>query len=170
MGRGRAGQNPAVVETLFPEHAGPHLRGGQQRQGAHRRGQGRADAHAGGGRAAGRRPADIRQQAGPAQRDERRRDNGQAGAALAAQPQLVHSGDVRDQRRRPLRGARLAIQPAQERQPLAPHRPRPLGPTQHSPQTKPPSFVVRSPRANGFKAGYPPTAAPRPAPHSLFHF
>lgn len=55
---------------------------------------------------------------GPAERDERGGDHGQAWAALAAQPQLVHPGDVRHLRRRPLRGARLALQPAEERQPL----------------------------------------------------
>lgn len=55
---------------------------------------------------------------GSAKCHERRGDNGQAGPALAAQPQLVHPGDVRHLRRRPLRGAGLALQPAQERQPL----------------------------------------------------
>lgn len=57
--------------------------------------------------------------AGSAKRDERGRDNGQAGPALAAQPQLVHPGDVRHLGRRPLRRPRLALQPTQERQPLA---------------------------------------------------
>lgn len=55
---------------------------------------------------------------GSAKRNERSRDNGQAGPALAAQPQLVHPGDVRHVRRRAVRGARLALQPTQERQPL----------------------------------------------------
>jgi len=51
---------------------------------------------------------------GFAERDERGRDHGQAGPAHAAQPQLVHPGHLRHQRRRPLRGPRLAGQPAQE--------------------------------------------------------
>lgn len=55
---------------------------------------------------------------GSAERNERGGDNGQAGPALAAQPQLVHPGDVRHLRRRAVRGARLALQPAEERQPL----------------------------------------------------
>lgn len=55
---------------------------------------------------------------GSAKRHECGRDNRQAGAALAAQSQLVHPGDVRHLRRRAVRGARLALQPTQERQPL----------------------------------------------------
>ena len=31
MGCGWAGQDPALVEALLPEHSGNHLRGGQQR-------------------------------------------------------------------------------------------------------------------------------------------
>lgn len=56
--------------------------------------------------------------AGSAERNERGGDNGQAGAALAAQPQLVHPGDVRHVRGRALRGPRLALQPTEKRQPL----------------------------------------------------
>lgn len=55
---------------------------------------------------------------GSAERDERGGDNGQAGPALAAQPQLVHPGDVRYVRRRAVRGPGLALQPAEERKPL----------------------------------------------------
>ena len=51
---------------------------------------------------------------GSAERDERGRDHRQARSSLAASAQLVHPGDVRDQRRRTLRGPRLAGQPAQE--------------------------------------------------------
>jgi len=51
---------------------------------------------------------------GLAERDERGRGDGQAGPAHAAQPQLVHPGHLRHERRRPLRGPGLAGQPAQK--------------------------------------------------------
>ena len=51
---------------------------------------------------------------GFAQCYERAWDYWQARTSLVAKPQLVHSGDMRDQRRWPLRGSRLAVQPAQE--------------------------------------------------------
>lgn len=76
--------------------AGPNLCGGQQRPRAYRGGEGRADAHAGGGRTEGCRPAHLRQQAGSAERDECGGDHGQTGAALVEEPQLVHPGDMRD--------------------------------------------------------------------------
>lgn len=52
------------VDTVLLWRAGPDLRGGQQRQGAHRRGAGGADADAGRGRTQGRRAAHLRQQTG----------------------------------------------------------------------------------------------------------
>lgn len=55
---------------------------------------------------------------GSAKCNERSRDNRQVGPALIAQPQLVHPGDVRYFRRRLVRGPRLALQPAEECQPL----------------------------------------------------
>lgn len=55
---------------------------------------------------------------GSAKCNERRRDNGQARPALLKESKLVHPGDVRHQRRRTLRGPRLALESAQERQSL----------------------------------------------------
>lgn len=37
VGRRRSGQDPTLVETLFPEYSGSHLCGGQQRQGENHR-------------------------------------------------------------------------------------------------------------------------------------
>ncbi|PKK17930.1 ADP-ribosylation factor 5 [Columba livia] len=109
MGRGRPGQNPASLETLLSKHAGSHLRGGQQRP---RAGAGvcrGAAEDAAGGRAARRRPAGVRQQAGHAQRHGGERADRQAGAAGAAQPHLVRAGDVRDAGHGAVRRAGLAV-------------------------------------------------------------
>ena len=61
---------------------GSYLRRRLQRSGAYRRGQGRTHAHAGRGRAEGGRPSHLREQAGSAQRNERRGDHGQIGTPL----------------------------------------------------------------------------------------
>ena len=65
VGRGRAGQDPAAVEALLPEHTGAYLRGGLERQRPCRRRTGRAAPHAQRGRIARVYPAGVRQQAGP---------------------------------------------------------------------------------------------------------
>uniref|UniRef100_A0A674PER6 ADP-ribosylation factor 2b n=1 Tax=Takifugu rubripes TaxID=31033 RepID=A0A674PER6_TAKRU len=51
---------------------------------------------------------------GSPQRHERCRDHRQAGAARPPSAQLVHPGHLRHQRRRPVRGPGLALQPAEE--------------------------------------------------------
>lgn len=84
------------METLFPKHTGPHLRSRQQRQRTYRGSKRRTDANASGGRTERRRAADLREQTGPAERDERRGDYGQARPALPQEPQLVHPGHLRD--------------------------------------------------------------------------
>jgi len=51
---------------------------------------------------------------GFAECNERRRDHRQAWPAFTAPAQLVHPSNVRHQRRRPLRGPRLVVEPAEE--------------------------------------------------------
>lgn len=51
---------------------------------------------------------------GSPQRYERCRDHRQAGLARPPSAQLVHPGHLRHQRRRPVRGPGLALQPAEE--------------------------------------------------------
>lgn len=53
---------------------------------------------------------------GPAQCHERRRDHRQAGPTFPTSPQLVHTGHLRHQRGRPLRGLGLAGQSAEEQE------------------------------------------------------
>lgn len=61
-----AGQDPTSLETLLPEHPGYHLRRRQQRSRSYCRGPGGIAAHAERGRAPGRHPPGLRQQAGSA--------------------------------------------------------------------------------------------------------
>jgi len=51
---------------------------------------------------------------GFAERDECCRDHRQTRTAFAASTQLVHPGNVRHERRRPLRRSRLVVEPAEE--------------------------------------------------------
>lgn len=59
---------------------------------------------------------------GPAQCHECSRDHRQAGAPLPPSPQLVHPGHLRHQRRRSIRGPRLAGQSAEEQEVSGPIR------------------------------------------------
>lgn len=118
MGRRRSRQNQTSVAALFPKYTGLDFRCGQQRSRAYRRGQRRVDAHVGRRRVEGCCTVDLREQAGPAQRYERRGDYGQARTALVTQPELVHPSYLRYIRRRPLRRPRLALQSTKERKSL----------------------------------------------------
>ena len=64
MGRGRSGQNPSPVATLFPEHARPDIRRRLQRSGTYQRGARRAHANVGRGRATRSRPTHLCKQTG----------------------------------------------------------------------------------------------------------
>merc|ERR1712164_60350 len=70
-GRRRPGQDPPALAPLLPEHAGRDLRRRLERPRPRRRGARRAPPHAQRGRAPRGDPPRLRQQAGPAERDER---------------------------------------------------------------------------------------------------
>ncbi|KAJ8530369.1 hypothetical protein ON010_g14543 [Phytophthora cinnamomi] len=108
------GQDPPALAPLLPEHTGSDLRGGLERSRPCGRGPRRAAPHAERGRAAGLCAAGVREQAGSAERDERRGDDGQAGSARPAPPPVVHPGVLRDDGRRPVRGSGLAVGHAPE--------------------------------------------------------
>jgi len=102
------------VAPLLPEHAGPHLRGGQQRPGKDTGGSGRAHQDVARGRAEGRHFIGVCQQTGSAQRHDRQRAHRQTWTPAVTEQKVVHPGHVCSAGSRPLRGLGLAQQRAQQ--------------------------------------------------------
>lgn len=95
MGRGRPGQNTSAVEALFPEYSGTDIRRGLQRSRASGRSRARIAQHVARGRPQGRRVVGVRQQAGPAKRNERVGSHKQTGTEPVAPEKMVHSIHLR---------------------------------------------------------------------------
>lgn len=107
-------ENPSIVASLLPKHAGSHFRRRFERSRACRRSRTWTPQHAQRGRVAGRCGAGVRKQAGSTECDDGRWANGQAETELAAQSKVVYSSHLCNARKRSLRGSRLALERARK--------------------------------------------------------
>lgn len=107
-------ENPSIVASLLPKHAGSHFRRRFERSRACRRSRTWTSQHAQRGRVAGRCGAGVRKQAGSTECDDGRWANGQAETELAAQSKVVYSSHLCNARKRSLRGSRLALERARK--------------------------------------------------------